>query len=424
MNIGAILMLEDASDLDFSTVHCVLESRLPRVRRLRQRLLKTPLGCGRPVWVDDPDFDLGRHLEAVSTATDQPDDLRGLGDDHQILQIAAELVCRPLPRDQPLWRAYWVSGPGADDRAALLLVMHHAMADGVGGLAVLAALADTGDDPDTDPFPQPWPPLRSVVAAVWRERAAACINALQRLRAAGRGVRELGFGVRGRALAARTSMNQPTGPLRRLATVELDVAQVLDVAHRRRCTVNDLALAAVTGAMTAVLEARGEHPGELVVSIPVSARRMTTADELGNQTGVIPLSVPTLTDQDSRLQHIASMSQAGRAMARGASAGPLGIVFRTLGGLGVFQRFIDHQRLVHTFVTNVRGPDAAVHFAGHRIGKVIPVAITPGNIGVCFDILSYAGRLVMTVVTDPDIVREQELLTDLLDDEFARLLAA
>ena len=374
--------------------------------------------------MDDPDFDLGRHLQTVSKATGQLDDLRGRGDDHQLLQMAAELVCRPLPRDRPLWRACWISDPRDDDHAALVLVIHHAMTDGVGGLAVLSALADTGDDPDTDPFPQPWPARRSLAAAVWRERSHGFITAPQRLRAAIRGVQELGFGLRGRALVARTSLNQPTGPRRRLATVELEVAQVLDAAHRRRCTVNDLALTAVTGALAAVLGARGEHPGELVVSIPVSARRMATADELGNQTGVIPLSIPTLSDQDSRPLQIASMSRAGRAMPRGASAGPLGIVFRALGGLGAFQAFIDHQRLVHTFVTNVRGPDSAVHFAGHRIGKVIPVATTPGNIGVCFDILSYAGRLVMTVVTDPDVVPEQELLTDLLVDEFAQLFAA
>jgi hypothetical protein len=101
----------------------------------------------------------------------------------------------------------------------------------------------------------------------------------------------------------------------------------------------------------------------------------------------------------------------------------MGLVFRAMGALGIFQVFIDHQRLVHTFVTNVRGPPAPVHFAGHPITTVIPLAITPGNVGVCFDILSYAGGLVVTVVADLAIVPEQDLLTSVLAEELARLLA-
>jgi hypothetical protein len=100
----------------------------------------------------------------------------------------------------------------------------------------------------------------------------------------------------------------------------------------------------------------------------------------------------------------------------------MGLVFRALGALGIFQVFIDHQRLVHTFVTNVRGPEASLHFAGHRISRVIPAAVTPGNVGICFDILSYAGSLVVTVVADPDLVAEQDQLTSLLAQEFADLL--
>lgn len=99
----------------------------------------------------------------------------------------------------------------------------------------------------------------------------------------------------------------------------------------------------------------------------------------------------------------------------------MGLMFRALGALGLFQIFIDHQRLVHTFVTNVRGPAQRTRFAGHPISAVIPVAVTPGNVGVCFDILSYAGRLVVTVVADPELIPQQHLLTSLLADELTQL---
>jgi hypothetical protein len=198
---------------------------------------------------------------------------------------------------------------------------------------------------------------------------------------------------------------------------------LLEVAHRRRCTLNDLVLLAVTGALAAILRRRGEEPSELVVSVPISARRAATADQLGNQTGVVPLAIPTLSHQDARLHRITAMSHSRTGVTRGMSAGPMGLVFRAMGALGIFQVFIDHQRLVHTFVTNVRGPQAPVQFAGYPITTVIPLAITPGNVGVCFDILSYAGGLVVTVVADLDIVPEQDLLTSRLAEELAQLLA-
>ncbi len=133
--------------------------------------------------------------------------------------------------------------------------------------------------------------------------------------------------------------------------------------------------------------------------------------------------IPTLSDPDARLERISGESNARRGASRGNSAGPLGLVFRALGALGLFQVFIDHQRLVHTFVTNVHGPEAPVYFAGHRISRVIPAAVTPGNVGVCFDILSYAGGLVVTVVADPDLLPEQDQFTSLLVKEFADLVA-
>ena len=422
MNIGAVLIVDEASDLDFATVASVLESRLPRVRRLRQRLIKTPPGCGRPIWVDDPRFDLNTHLsqsvlQVASARAVDPDK----PSDDQVLEIAAALVCSPLDRRRPLWAARWVTGL-ALERAALILVMHHALTDGVGGLAVLAALVDDGPDIAAGPFPQPPPRALSLLAAAWRDRAVALSKLPRRARAGREGLRELGILTRRPRLAARTSLNRPTGPRRRLTTVQVPLMPLLENANQRGCKLNALVLTAVTGAMAEVLRRRGEQPAELVVSVPISARRSATADHLGNQTGVVTLAIPTLADQDARLERIMAGSDARRGASRGTSAGPMGLVFRALGALGIFQIFSNHQRLVHTFVTNVRGPEVPVLFAGHRIARMIPAAVTPGNVGVCFDILSYAGGLVVTVVADPDVLPEQDQLTRLLAEEFARLL--
>ena len=422
MNIGAVLVVEDGGELDFATVRTVLESRLPRVRRMRQRLVSTPFGCGRPLWVDDPSFDLDRHLAetAVAVATGSAADQCAVSD-ARLRQVAADLTCTRLPFDHPLWTACWVTGL-ADHRAALVLVIHHSLTDGVGGLAVLAALGDHGVDPVTGRFPKPWPSRRSMAGDAWQARATALTGIPGRFRANLLGLRELGLGTQAPRLATRTSLNRPTGPRRRLTTIEVGLARLSHVAHSRGCTVNDMLLTAITGAMANVLRQRGERLCELVISVPISVRRRTTADALGNQTGVVPMTIPTMPDQQVRLGRVAAMSRMRGTGTRGTSAGPMGLAFRALAVLGLFQLFVDHQRLVHTFVTNMRGPSQRVLFAGHEVSTVIPVAVTPGNVGVCFDVLSYAGRLVVTVVADPDILPEQDLLTSLLADELTQLV--
>jgi hypothetical protein len=162
---------------------------------------------------------------------------------------------------------------------------------------------------------------------------------------------------------------------------------------------------------------------ELVASVPVSDRRSTVADRLGNHTGVMSLPLPLVDDAVERLRRVAALTTQRKGPVRGASSGPLGLAFRMLARVGAFQTFVDHQRLVHTFVTNVRGPTAPWHLAGRRVSGVVPMAITPGNVGVSFDVLSYAGRLVVTLVADPAVVPDQDDLTARLEVELCRLAA-
>ena len=151
---------------------------------------------------------------------------------------------------------------------------------------------------------------------------------------------------------------------------------------------------------------------ERVPTIPVSgcgAFRSAAAASvrLGNNTGVRPIAVPTLADDNARLAEIIALTRTNRELARASSAGPLGLAFRTLSRLRLFQTFIEHQRLVHTFETNMRCPTEPLCFGGHRVSAVVPAAVNPGNIGIAFDALSYAGVLSVTLVTDPDIVADE-----------------
>jgi diacylglycerol O-acyltransferase / wax synthase len=415
MNIGAVLEFDPTNAHLWTEVRALLAERVPAIPRLRQRLRRTPVGCGRPVWVDDAGFDLDRHL----TAGNWP----APGGSRELLDVAARLVCDRLDDRRPLWRACLITD-SVGGRSALILVFHHVLADGLGGLAVLATLADPGPQHSGPDFPRRAPRWDELAIDAARQRANAARGLVVELKRGVAGIRELGIRPTGPRLVEKTFLNRPTSARRRLDTVTVSLGAVVEVGHRVGGTVNDVVLAAVTGALFKVLAARGEHPARLVVSVPVSGRRSTTTDRLGNVTGVRPIAVPALADDYARLTKIIAITRSNAPLQRASSAVPLGLAFRGLSRLGLFRLFVEHQRLVHTFETNLRGPAAPVFFGGHPIRGIVPAAINPGNVGVSFDVLSYAGVLGVTIVTDPEIVTEPEALTVALNEVFGSLLEA
>ncbi|WP_421735286.1 wax ester/triacylglycerol synthase domain-containing protein [Cellulomonas sp.] len=412
MNVGAVLVLTGGTGTDPGQVEAALAKRIGAVPRLRQHLVTPPWGLGRPYWVDDPDFALAAHVSRVRCP--------GAGDDAAMLRVAVDAVTRPLPRARPLWRAVVVGGL-SDGRVALVLVLHHVLADGIGGLAVLAHLVDGPAAPpgtSRDLVPPPRPPDLFVDAARERVRLLrGAASALARLR---HGRVELGQG--GGRKAPRCSLNAPTGPRRQVATVEVDLDPVRAAGRRHGATVNDVLLVALTEAMACSLRRRGEHVEELVVSVPVSARASTISTDLGNQVGVMPVRVPVTGGVPERIAQVAASTRVQKTRSRGASAALVGPAFRLLAAVGLFRWAIDRQHLVNSFLTNLRGPSEELAFAGARVLRVVPITVTAGNVGVAFAALSYAGALTVTVITDPDVVPETEALAADLGAELRRIV--
>jgi diacylglycerol O-acyltransferase len=140
--------------------------------------------------------------------------------------------------------------------------------------------------------------------------------------------------------------------------------------------------------------------------VPVSARRGTTTATLGNRTGVMPVAVPLEGPPRTRLAAVTRRTATQKAAGRGASAALLTPLFRLLAALRLFRPLINRQRLVNTFLTNVRGPSRPVSIGGARVMRIVPLTITAGNVTVAFAALSYAGSLTVSVVCDPDAVPE------------------
>ncbi len=186
---------------------------------------------------------------------------------------------------------------------------------------------------------------------------------------------------------------------------------------------NDVVLSAIAAALHRLLASRGEQVDQFVISVPFSARRQASAGDLGNQSGVIPLCVSGVGDPAQRLETLAEATRAARGAQRGASTALLGPFFRLLAAAGLYRWFIDRQRVIHTFVSNLRGPDSRLSFLHCPITNIIPLSAATGNVTVSFAVLSYAGSLTITLIADPDTCSDLAELRDALEEEL-RLLTA
>ena len=179
---------------------------------------------------------------------------------------------------------------------------------------------------------------------------------------------------------------------------------------------NDVVLSAIAAALHRLLETRGEWVEQFVMSVPFSARRHANTDDLGNQSGVIPLRVCGGGELAQRLESLAAATRAAKRAQRGASTALLGPVFRLLAAAGLYRWFIDRQRWIHTFVSNLRGPEIRLSFLGCPVTRITPLSVATGNVTAAVAVLSFAGSLTITLIADPDTCPDLSELRDALED--------
>lgn len=406
--IGVVLLLDVPAGYDVRAAGAALVDRIAAVPRLRQRLLALPPWLGRPVWVDDADFTPDRHVE--SPACPQP------LDEPALLDVAVRAATRPLPRSRPLWRAAVV--PVAGGRVGVVLVLHHAIADGIGGMAVLERLLDGPCARPGDGFPKPRPARLRLASDAARDalrsvaRLPSVVGELRRVRAAGGQPRTVPF--------TATSLLHPTSRYRHLALIRADLDAVRRTAHRHGGTVNDVLLAAVAGALRTALASRGEETVDVVrIAVVAAARRAASSDAPGNATAPLVVAVPATGTLGLRVERIAGAVAAARAGADVRSAVvALQPLLRLMARTGLYRLYLSHQRRMHTLVSNVRGPGTPLRLDGAPVAEMIPLSVgEAGNMTVQFVALSYAGRLVVTVVADPRHVPDLDAIARALQTE-------
>ena len=422
--------------LDVDRLREYVASRLHWIPRFRQRLAYTPV-TRTPVWVDDPRFNLHYHVR--HTRLPRP------GSERLLKRVVGRIVSQRLDRGKPLWEMWFIEGLEGR-RFALVHKIHHCMIDGVSGVDLMTVLmsAEPGERVDAPPLwvPREVPSATDLLAGeIWSrarvpfDLATAALRVArntdhtrhhlaERLRAAGRAASS---GLRS---ASPTPLNRSVGAYRRFDWLSTDLAAVRAVRRALGGSVNDVVLAAATGAVRRFL---GEFRGvdlrgiDFRAMVPVSVRTDDQRGALGNRVSawVVPLPVGE-PDPVRRLEAICRTTEELKRSNQALGAEVLTQVPEFLGTtlLSLGARLMAWGLPFNVVVTNVPGPRAPFYLLGSRMREAFPVVPLMGHLTSGFALFGYAGRLHWGLVADWDHVPDLHDLTLSLESSFGDLCAA
>jgi diacylglycerol O-acyltransferase len=425
MHVGTVLVF-DGEPPEYEQLLDLIEARLHLVPRYRQRLAFPPLAQARPVWVDDPHFNVGYHVR--HTALPPP------GGEAELRRLAGRVFAQQLDRSKPLWEIWLVDRVG-DDRFALVCKTHHALVDGISGVDIMAVLFDLeADPPERDPgpawYPQPEPSGSARYAEALVERASTPLDAVRAAagllaaprEAAGQAARTLAglasMAAAGLGGAPPSPLNTRIGPHRRFAWVESELDRFKAVKGALGGTVNDVVLAVVTGALRSHLERRGRDPAvqdELKAMVPISVRAEDQRGALGNMVTAIYAPLPVgLADPLERFRavHEALGDLKSSAQAIGAERLTRLAGFAAPTILDQAARLQARQRFFNVTVTNVPGPQFPLFLLGRRLTAFYPMVPLVLNTALGIAIMSYDGKLFFGLLGDYDAMSDLDELAD------------
>ncbi|MCY0949344.1 wax ester/triacylglycerol synthase family O-acyltransferase [Streptomyces sp. H27-S2] len=414
MHLGALVVLRAAGPGAGERAAELLAARCAAVPGLRRRIHDVLLPVGAAAWSPDPEFDAARHVFLVRT---------GHATAHE---AAGPLMARPLDRGLPPWEAHVIAGPDPD-AFAVLFKFHHALADGLGALALAASLFDEGPAPRA-PAARPVPAQRDAGSALRRlpGALAARVQDVGQALEIGAAVARSGLplGVPGALVA------DPDGPgTRAVAGLALDLDEVNLVRKAAGGTVNDVLIAMVAGALRRWLEERGDPaprgPGPRAL-IPVSRRGRVGAGG-GNRLSGYLLRLP-LAERDPLLR----LDRVRAAMDRNKDAGPA-------RGAGAVALLADHvhplghrlggplvaqaaRLLFDILVTSVPLPGLTFSLGGSTVREVYPLAPLARGQSLAVAVSTYKGTVHYGLVADATAVPDLAALTGALRAELDALV--
>jgi diacylglycerol O-acyltransferase len=415
-----------------------LAGRLPLVPRYRHKLRLVPFRLGRPVWIDDPDFDLRYH--ARRTALPTP------GGDRQLADLVGRVMSQRLDRDHPLWE-YWLVEGLSGHRWALIFKVHHCMVDGISGTDLYRVIFDLSPEPspaaaDDRMAPSEPSPLRLAAQAV---SEAVAFPVKEALALTGMVAADPG-GAAGHAAstlraAARlapalwpvpaTSLSGRIGQQRRYTWARASLADVKVIKRELGGTVNDVVLAAISGGFRTLLLSRGERPQPHLIRslVPVSVRAPGQENVYENQISAMLADLPVhIADPTERLAAVCA-ELAALKDSQEASAG------QALAALGQYLPFPFASRIVRlvlglpqreivTVTSNVPGPRQPLYALGRRLEEIIPYVPIATTLRTGVAIFTYCDNVTFGITGDYHTSADIDVLAHGIEEGIGELLHA
>lgn len=425
---------EDGEPPTLELVRRRVQSRLAGLRRARQRLAPTPLGVATPAWIDDVSFDIRRHVRLAS----EP-----VRDTPELVAYAGKVMAERLDHSRPLWCIDY-AGPLDDGRMALVIRIHHCMADGVTALRFLSALLWDEDDGRDAGAPSTWraepePGAARLLATGLGSRARDLGGAIsrgartavspQRWRDTGRGLADLPGTLRRELwpLGADTAFDRRIGGDRDLAFTSCSLADLKRIEHAagEHVTINDVVLAMVAGAIRRWLSTHHERMETMRVQIPVSMHhRNEDGDALGNRDSFLFCDLP-ISEADPRAR-LEAINAETKSRKEHHDPDELYSFFHSLSHVRPLYKmasgFASGPREFALSVSNVPGPREPISLLGGNVAELYSAAEPADRHALRASAISLAGRMGLGFCTDPGAVPGVTDLAEGLDESLEELL--
>jgi len=436
MNIGAISVMK--GDIPLDTFVENIASKIHLIPRYEQLVVPSPFGIGRPTWEFDPSFDVRRHVHEVT--------LQPPGTLEQLFDTAAKIHETRLERSRPLWEIYLVRGM-EDGNTGMIAKVHHCMVDGVGGISLLLIVLDPSEEYQTttdikhdDPPPIPGPLTRAtdVVFDALSEGLDTAINVEERVLdvltgAGGDWLKMMGASLR-TALpfflfpARKTPFNHPFNGKRAITGLSVQIDEVNEIRKLAGGTINDAALAVLSGALVRYLEAHGEDVSNRILRIftPVNVRHTQEEGSLGNRISMLLVEIPAgekdpvdrlklITERTTRLKR-EHVSEGMEALSNAIFAMPVP-VSKALIDLGA----LPLDQMGNMVCTNVPGPRFPLYTVGHEMLSMYPIVPIGWEMGIGCAVTSYNGTIYVGLNADLGAAPDAHLLGDYLVESYVEL---
>ena len=419
-----------------------VEDKLLKYDRFRQKVVQDAMGA---TWVHDEAFDIQRHVLHEKKLKRE----RGQSERVALQAHVGELANTALDPDHPLWQFHLIDD--YEGGSALVARVHHCIGDGIALISVMLSITDGGMDPPkrkkreaaesegdwlADAVVKPLTDLATKAIGMYGGGVAKSMEMLSNpqqgllgsLDMARTGAKVLGD-VAAMALMPDDSptllKGKPMGQKIVAWGEPLPLAQVKVIGKALNCSINDVLLACVAGAIGAYLKDRGDDPvgKEIRAMVPVNLRPIEKAWQLGNRFGLAPLTLPIGIENPiervyavrTRMNQLKDSYQPLLAFAVLSVAGLL-IKPVQDGLLGLFAK------KATAVMTNVPGPATPLKLCGSTLRQTMFWVPASGNIGVGVSILSYGGGVQFGLITDKKLCPDPQAIIDRFEPEFEKLL--